>query len=41
MNCIGFGHYWDDEFAAKYDLERLPRARTCFAGRTWFRCTRT
>jgi D-3-phosphoglycerate dehydrogenase len=24
MNCIGFGHYWDDQFAAEYKLERLP-----------------
>src|SRR3954447_3121131 len=23
MTCIGFGHYWDDEFARRYNLERV------------------
>src|SRR3954451_5263312 len=23
MTCIGFGHYWDDEFAKRYNLERV------------------
>jgi D-3-phosphoglycerate dehydrogenase len=23
MNCIGFGHHWDDQFAAQYKLERM------------------
>ncbi|HEY2586898.1 MAG TPA: phosphoglycerate dehydrogenase [Tepidisphaeraceae bacterium] len=24
MTCIGFGHHWDDQFAAQYKLERMP-----------------
>lgn len=24
MNCIGFGHHWDEQFAAQYKLERMP-----------------
>jgi D-3-phosphoglycerate dehydrogenase / 2-oxoglutarate reductase len=23
MTCIGFGHHWDDQFAAQYELERM------------------
>ncbi len=23
MSCIGFGHHWDDQFAAQYKLERM------------------
>lgn len=24
MTCVGFGHYWDDAFAAEHNLRRLP-----------------
>ena len=24
MTCIGFGHYWEDDFARQHNLERMP-----------------